>query len=351
VKNSKIDNDLLKPLRIGDIVEGEIIGREKSAIFLNLGAFGTGIIYGKEFLEAKEQLKDKQIGDKILGKIIDLRNEQGYVELSIREAGKEVAWKNLLEIKEKDESLSIEVKGANKGGLLTEVFKIPAFLPVSQLSPAHYPKVETGDTQKILKELQKFINQELEVKIIDIDPKEEKIILSERAKFLEDIKDVIQVDDKVKGEITAVVDFGAFIKFRKDKREIEGLIHISELDWKLIEDPAEVVKIGQTVEAKIIEIKNGKVFLSLKALKKNPWQEIEKKYQKGDEVSGKVVKINPFGAFVQIEPKIQGLIHISQFKNKKEMEEKLEVGKEYKFQILSILPAKHQISLVLTDKS
>jgi len=351
VKNPKIENNLLKPPKIGDIVEGEIIGREKSAIFLNLGAFGTGIIYGKEFLEAKEQLKDKKIGDKVLGKIIDLGNEQGYVELSTSEADKEVAWKKLLERKEKDETLSIKVKGANKGGLLTEIFRIPAFLPVSQLSPAHYPKVEEGDSQKILKELQKFINQELKVKIIDIDPKEEKIILSERAKFLEDIENVIEVGEKVKGEITAVVDFGAFIKFEKKERKIEGLIHISELDWQLIEDPAKVVKVGQTVEAKIIEIKNGKVFLSLKTLKKDPWQEIEKKYQKGDVIPGTVVKINPFGAFVQIEPKIQGLIHISQFKNKVEMEEKLEIGKKYKFQILSIFPAKHQISLQLIDKA
>jgi len=349
VKNPKINDNLLKPLRIGDIVEGKIIGRERSALFLDLGAFGTGIIYGGEFLEAKEQLKDKKIGDKLLGKINDLGNEQGYIELSISEASKEVAWKELLETKEKGGTLTIKVKAVNKGGLLTEIFRIPAFLPVSQLSPAHYPKVEAGDRQKILKELQKFINEELEVKILDVDPKKEKLILSERAKFLEDIQDIIKVGDRIEGEITAVVEFGAFIKFEREEREIEGLIHISELDWQLIEDPSEIVKVGQRVKARIIEIKNGKVFLSIKALKKDPWKDIEKKYKKEDAVEGKVTKINPFGAFVQIEPKIQGLVHISQFKNKLEMEEKLKTEGKYKFQIISILPGKHQISLKLIE--
>jgi len=222
---------------------------------------------------------------------------------------------------------------------------------VSQLSPAHYPKLESSDSLKILKELQKFINQELKVKIIDIDPRKEKLILSERAKFLEDIKEILKVGDAVKGEITAVLDFGAFIKFRKQGREIEGLIHISELDWQLVEDPSEIVKVGQIVKVRIIEIKNGKVSLSLKAFKKDPWENIEQKYKKGDIIKGKVVKLNSFGAFVQIEPKIQGLIHISQFENRTKMEEELKIEEKYKFQIISIIPAKRQVSLKLVEES
>jgi len=352
-------NKIIKPPKVGEIIEGTVIGKGMASVFLNLGSIGTGIIYGREFFEAKNELKNLKIGDKVSAKIISLENEDGYVELSLSKASKEMAWKKLQEIKEKNELIKIKVLGANKGGILSRVFGIPAFLPVSQLSPQHYPKVENGDTQKILQALQKFIGKELEVKIFDLDPKEEKLILSERAKEDEKIKDIIlkncKVGDIVEGEITGVVDFGAFIKFslpslkqeKEEPIELEGLIHISELDWQLIEDPAEIVKVGQKVKAKIIDISNGKVSLSLKALKKNPWEEIKNKYKKGDIIKGKVTKLNPFGAFVQISPKIQGLCHISEFGSQKKMEEELKIGNTYSFQILSIEPEEYRITLKL----
>jgi len=152
------------------------------------------------------------------------------------------------------------------------------------------------------------------------------------------------------GEITGITDFGVFIKFGEKGEELEGLIHISELDWQLIEDPTDVVKVGDKVQAKIISIIDDRVSLSLKALKKDPWEGIEENYKKGDVVHGKVTKFNPYGAFVQIAPKIQGLCHISEFGTKTKMESSLEVGKEYDFQILSIDPAEHRMSLKLAEK-
>ena len=306
--------NLLKPPKVGEIVEGEIIGKEQGTLFLNLGALGTGIIYGKEFFEAKENLKDLKIGEKILVKIINLENEEGYIELSLNQASKELAWQTLKEKKEGNETLKVKIQGANKGGLLVEIFGIPGFLPVSQLSFEHYPRIENGDSSKILKELQKFVGQELEVKIFDISQREGKLILSEKAKEVEKTKEILKkykVGDIVEGEITAILDFGAFIRFGEGN--LEGLIHISELDWQIIEDPSQVVKLGQKVKAKIIKISDDKIFLSLKTLKKDPWLDIEKKYQKGDIVKGKIIKFNSFGSFVEIEPKIQGLVHISEF--------------------------------------
>jgi len=358
-------DNLMKPPKIGEIIQGKIINKGKSSVFLNLGNWGTGIIYGKEFFEAKNELKNHKIGDEIVTKIVDLENEDGYIELSSTKAGKELAWETLREKKEKNENLTVKILGANKGGLLAEVSGIPAFLPVSQLSAENYPKIEGGDNQKILKALQKFIGQDMEVKVFDLDPKEEKLILSEKAKDSGKIKEILKnykVGDTVKGEITGVVDFGAFIRFSAENsteekpQELEGLIHISELDWQLIGNPSEVVKAGEKVKAKIIEIANDKISLSLKALKKDPWEDIEKKYKKGDVVKGEATKLNTFGAFIQLidsdtnKPgKIQGLCHISEFGSAKKIEETLGIGQRYDFKILSIEPKEHRMSLKLND--
>lgn len=353
-------NNLIRPPKIGEIIEGKVIGKERQGLFLDLGALGTGIIYGKEFQEAKNELKNLKIGDSVFAKIIDLENEEGYIELSISQASNELIWEGLSLKKENGEVIVVKISGANRGGLLTEISGIPAFLPVSQLLSEHYPRVEGGDTAKILKELQKFVGKEMEVKIFDLSPKEKKLILSEKIREIEKIKEVLKnykVGEVVEGEITGITDFGAFVKFLPSEAKaedggsaLEGLIHISELDWKIIEDPAEVVKVGEKVKAKIIEISGEKVSLSLKALKKDPWLEIEEKYKKGDIVPGKVTKFNPFGAFVQITPEIQGLCHISEFGTKTKMAERLKIDKNYDFQILEIRKEEHRMTLKLVEK-
>ena len=368
-------NNFLKPVQIGKIVEGKVVGRGRSAIFLDLGVSGTGIIYGKEFQEAKEDLKDLKIGETLFAKITDLENEEGYIELSLNQASHELNWEKLRQLKEKGEIITVKILGANKGGLLSEVSNIPAFLPVSQLLPEHYPRVEGAEGNKILKELQKLVGKELEIKIFNVDPRENKLILSERAKESEKIKEVLKkykVGQIVEGEITGITDFGVFMKFpifssaktseekksvKEKEEQLEGLIHISELDWQIIEDPSDIVKVGEKIKAKIISISDDKVSLSLKALKKDPWQEIESKYNKGDVVKGQVTKFNPYGAFIQIIPKteissvkIQGLCHISEFGTKARMEELLKIGGGYDFQILSISPKEHRMSLKLAEK-
>jgi len=366
------EKNLTKPPRVGDIVEGVVIDMERASVFLDLGAVGTGIIYGKEFIEGKDFLKNIKIGDKIFAKITDLENEEGFFELSVAQAGREITWRTLKEKRESGDLIKVKISKANKGGLMAEISGIPAFLPVSQLSPEHYPRVDGGDTNQILRELQKFIGGELEVKILDLDPKEGKLILSEKAKEVDKLKEVLKslkAGDVVEGEITAILDFGVFLKFlpsevlpsgtkdgspKKDgKKELpdylEGLIHISELDWQLIKDPSEIVKVGQKVKAKIIDISNGKVSLSLRALKKDPWEGIEEKFKKGDVVSGKVTKFNPFGAFIQIAPKIQGLCHISEFGSQTKMEETLKIGGKYDFRILLIEPKDHRMNLKLAS--
>ena len=349
--------DINAPLSIGSTVEGKVVARDRSSLFIDLGINGTGIIYGREFYAVKDVVKNLEIGDKVYAKIVEIENDEGYKELSLRDATKEISWQRLKELRDSGQIVTVRITGVNKGGLLTSLDGLQAFLPVSQLAPEHYPRVADADKQKILKELQKFIGKTLEVKVLDLLAEENKLILSEKAKSEEKTKEVLKNYNKgdiIEGEITGIADFGAFIKFPfpadNENEQIEGLIHISELDWQLVENPAEVVKVGETVKAQIININRNQVFLSLKALKKNPWEEIEKQYKKGDMIKGKVTKFSTFGAFVEIAPKIRGLCHISEFESKEKMEEQMKVGETYDFTVLLIEPKEHRMSLKLATK-
>lgn len=259
-------NEELRPLKTGEIVEGKIIGRGRSSIFLDLKNKGTGIIYGKEFFDAKDILKKLEIGENIFAKVIDSDNEEGYVELSVRGARRELVFESVRQKKEKGELIKVKILGANKGGLLTEISGISAFLPLSQLSSENYPRVE-GDKTKILKKLQQFIGKELEVKILSLDERNDSIILSEKIWELEKTKEALKkynIGDVIEGEITGLTDFGAFIRFGTN---LEGLIRLAELDSKVVTDPSEIVKVGEKLKAKITDISENKVSLSLKALK------------------------------------------------------------------------------------
>jgi len=361
--SAKTTKDVVSLLSVGSTVEATVVAKDRSSLYLDLGVYGTGVVYGREFYEAKDLIKGLNVGDKIRAKVLDLENEDGYKELSLSAASREVGWGGLKEKMARNEIFKIKVLGANKGGLLASVDGIAAFLPVSQLGPEHYPRIEDAEKQKILKELQKFIGKTLEVKILDIAPEESKLILSEKATKEEKVKEILKnfkKGDVVDGEISGIADFGAFIKFplpEDSSCQIEGLIHISELDWQLVEDPTEIVKVGEKAQAQIIEINNNQVFLSLKTLKNNPWQKIEKKYKKGDIIKGRVIKLNPFGAFVEIisgdkkeGAKVRGLCHISEFKTKTKMEETLKVGNEYDFEIASIEAKEYRISLKLVKQ-
>ncbi|HNY97800.1 MAG TPA: S1 RNA-binding domain-containing protein [Candidatus Pacearchaeota archaeon] len=268
--------DTAKLPKIGSIVEGPVIGTGRSAIYIDLGTTRPAVIYGREFLQAKSMLKNLQKGAVLRGKVISLENEDGYIELSVRDAQEFFNWDQLQELKDKKETIKVKILSANKGGLLTEVMNIPAFIPVSQLSSKNYPKVDDRDADKILRKLQEFVGQELEVKVLDISKKDDKLILSEKA-TTQEISEILKkykIGDVVDGEITEVTNFGAFIKFPAAEQEYEGLIHISEMDWKLVKNPSDVVKQGEIVQAQIISVNDdGKIFLSLKSLKKKPAKE------------------------------------------------------------------------------
>ena len=339
-----LDQETFVIPRAGDVINGKIIALKPSIIYLNLGNFKSGVILGNEIKKHPFEFKKVNLGDTIAVKIISIDNEDGYVEVSLLKAGEEKTWQALHEKMEKNEIIEAIVTKANKGGLMVGVEGIEAFMPVSQLASSHYPRVEGGDKTKILSELNKLIGEKLNLKIIDIDSREKKLIVSEKATEEKKLKIALEkykVGDVVEGTITGIVDFGAFIKFD----DLEGLIHISEMDWQIIENPSEVFKVGDKVKAKIIEISRDRVSLSTRALKENPWSKVEEKYQTGQTVKGTVTKFNPFGAFVQLDKSIQGLAHISEFGTEQKMEETLEIGKKYDFKIISVKPSEYRMAL------
>lgn len=289
--------NLIPPLTEGELVEGRIIGFGRSALYIDLSPRGTAVVFGREFYDVKNALKGLKIGDTISGEIINAENEDGYPEMSIKKAFRKKIWEDLAEKKEVGDTIEVRVSGANKGGLIVKIEDIQAFLPASQLSFEHFPRVEDADKNKILDKLEDLIGQTLKVKVLDLDRKEEKLILSEKLEEMEKTKATLkkyQVGDSVQGEITGLADFGAFIRFGTNN--LEGLIHISELDWGLVKHPSDIVKVGEKVKARIVDIgKDGRVSLSLKTTKapKNESFPSEETPSEASKVSRATIKEKP----------------------------------------------------------
>jgi len=339
--------DSPEPPKAEDLVEGLVIAVDKAGVYIDLRPFGTGIIYGREYNNSRDVIKKINIGDSITAKVVDPENENGYVELSLKEARQAMIWEEA-EVFIKDKSaLEVSVKDANKGGLIISWQGIQGFLPASQLKPEHYPRVDDGDKGRILEELRKLVGEKLLVSIITADPKEGKLIFSEKDPEEKDRKEIVgkyKVGDVFHGEVTGVVDFGVFVKIEDG---LEGLVHISEIDWGLVEDPRSMFNVGEKLDVKIIEIKDAKISLSIKALKENPWVSAEKKYKKDATVSGVVIKYNQYGALASVEEGVAGLVHISEFGTTDALKQALELGKTYQFKINIFEPKEQRMTLSL----
>lgn len=339
-------NDIPNPPVAGDLVEGTIIALVRGRLYVDLPPYGTGIIYGREYLNAADVLRKSNSGDMITAKVVDPSGIDGYIELSLKEARQAAIWGEAEQAILTQTIYNLTVEEANKGGLILSWQGISGFLPASQLAKEHYPRVPEGDKEKIFAELKRLEGIQLAVRIITADPKEGKLIFTERSGAEEEEKtsliDKYQVGDTVMGEVTGAVDFGVFVKLEQG---LEGLVHISELDWGLVEDPRTLFKVGDKVEVKVIEIKDGKISLSIKALKENPWKTASDRYKKGDEVSGVIIKYNKHGALASIEEGVAGLVHISEFETPAQLRETLELGKSYPFTISLFEPKDQRMTL------
>lgn len=328
----------------GEMIEGKVLNVRKHELWIDLGPRGIGLVPRRE-IGIGRSLKE---GDAVTASIVDPELEEGYSLLSLRKAAKDRGWDEIKRLADEGETVEVTAYDANRGGLLIELEGIRGFMPVSQLSAEHYPRVAGADKDEILERLNSLINKPIKVRILDADRKANKLIFSEKEAIKEGLAerfDKLKVGDTVKGVITGVVDFGAFVNVDG----IEGLIHISEISWERVNNPADYVKVGDTVEAKIIAIDKDRLSLSLKQLQEDPWAKEVEKFNKGSEVEGTVTRITPFGAFIQLSPAVEALVHVTELGEGEgiDPEKIFKLNEKKTFKILDIDKENRKISLSL----
>jgi len=346
------DASYLQIPKVGDVVVGKVVGAGRREIRIDINGLSTGVVRGRELFTESSEYGGLKPGTEVEATVIELENENGEMELSFRFAGQKKAWEELRRLFTTGETIDVKIMEANKGGLIITVQNITGFLPVSQLSPEHYPRVSGGDKNKILEKLRSYVGSKMNVRVIDVNEGEEKLIVSEKTVWEDAQKNVIskyKVGDTIEGEVTAVADFGAFVKFDA----LEGLVHISEIAWQRIDHPRDLLKIGQTVKAEIIGIEGSKIFLSMKKLIKDPWADVAARYKIGEMVEGTVLKVNPFGLFVELDSEIHGLAHVSELSDKPvtDVTTIAKPGQRMSFKIVSIEPKEHRLGLSLKTNS
>ncbi len=336
----------IKQLKTGDVIEGTITSVRKHEMWLDLGANGVGVVMRREIGHGQKL----EIGEKVTTSVVDPEMDEGYALLSMKRAVKDRGWDELQRMFESREILEITPYDANRGGLLVEMEGIRGFLPVSQLAAGHYPRVSGADKDEILQKLNALTGQVLRVRVLDVSRKDNKLIFSEKEATKDDMQSrfsELKVGDEVEGVVTGVIDFGAFVNVDG----IEGLVHISEISWERVEDPREYVKNGQTIKAKIIAIDKDRLSLSMKQMQEDPWLNEVKAFTKGDTVEGKVTRITPFGAFVQLSPSVEALVHVSEMSNDDgaDPEKVFQLNEKKQFKVLDIDTDARKIALSLKD--
>lgn len=333
-------------LKSGEVIEGTITSVKKHEVWVDLGPNGIGVIMRREL--GHGQVLEQ--GQTVVTSVVEPELEEGYALLSMRRAAKDRGWDELQKMFETEEIVEASPYDANRGGLLIELEGIRGFLPVSQLAAGHYPRVSGADKDEILQKLNQLINTPLRMRILDVSRKDNKLIFSEKEAIKNDMQErftKLKVGDDVQGVVTGVIDFGAFVNVDG----IEGLIHISEISWERVEDPRDYVKTGEEVKARIIAIDKDRLSLSLKQMSADPWLEEVKAFKSGDTVEGKVTRITPFGAFVQLSPSVEALVHVSEMSDEEgvDPEKIFQLNENKKFKVLEIDTEGRKIALSLKD--
>ena len=325
----------------GDVIEGTIVRIDRNEVMVDVGYKSEGVIPSRE-LSVRKSVNPKDLvneGDKIQALVLDKEDDEGRLILSVKRAIYEKAWGDIQEISDNDKSVKGTVIESVKGGLIVDI-GVRGFLPASLI-----------DVRRV-KELTSYIGEEIEAKILELDRQRNNIVLSrkahleeeqsgERQSFLEDL----EVGNIKEGKISSIVNFGAFV----DIGGMDGLVHVSELSWRHVENPNEVVKVGDTVTVKVLEIDNDKerISLSIKQVTEDPWLDFELQYKQDDIVDGDVTKVVPFGAFVTIGKGVEGLVHVSEISSEKvdSPELALAIGQKVKIKITELDIPKRRVNL------
>ncbi len=332
----------IKSLEIGSILEGTVIMKRKQELYIDLSPYGTGRLYGAFYLQSKDIAQKLKPGDVVGVKIVGLDDGYGNYEIVLQEITEIDKWQKIINYYRENKILELEIKEANRGGWIVEVEGIQGFIPVSQLSPEFYPRIEGSNKNLIYEHLKKFVGQKVKCRIVSADPKTNKLVLSEKAAREEEYKEVLDrlmVGDVLPVKVVSLSPFGLFVRFN-EKPPMDGLIHVSEIPEEQAHKLEENFKIGDVLMAKLIQIKNDKVSFSLRNVTPDPWVSFAKNYKEGDEVEGTLKEKNEIFGVVETE-KVQGLI----FENL----EKLEVGKNYQFIIEKFKPKEKSLILKLKN--
>lgn len=332
----------------GSLVDGRVIDIFGNKILVDIFGIAVGMISGKEVHDSTDTLKNLKAGDPITAYIIQGENDEGYFVLSLRKASQEKTWTNFVKAFEAGTVMEVTVHEANKGGLLVLVDGIKGFIPVSQLAPLHYPRVDGANASEILTRLQKLTGEKLHVKIITLDQEGGKLILSEKAAVEVERQHAlgsIHIGDTTEGRVSGIVKFGIFVAFEG----LEGLVHISEIEWGHVKDPSSYGRIGDHVKVKVIGIEGDKISLSMKQLMEDPWAKAAEKFKVGSVVSGLVDRITQFGVFVKLEDDLSGLIHLSELSHDsvKDVNQIVKIGDTVIVKVISIDTADRRIGLSL----
>jgi small subunit ribosomal protein S1 len=335
----------IKHLKTGDMVEGIVTSVKKHEVWVDMGANGVGVILRREV--GSNALAE---GETVSASVVDPELDEGYALLSMKRAVKDRGWGELQRIFDDQEIVEVTAYDANRGGLLIELEGIRGFLPVSQLSAEHYPRVSDSDKDEILTKINSLVGKPLRVRILDVSRKDNKLIFSEKEAVRDDMASrlaELKVGDVVEGVVTGVIDFGAFVNVDG----IEGLVHISEISWERVEDPRKYIKVGEKIKAKIIAIDKDRLSLSIKQMSDDPWLSEVKEFKKGDTVEGKITRITPFGAFVQLSPAVEALVHVSEMSDDESIDPEavFKLNEKKKFKVLDIDTDNRKIALSLKD--
>ncbi len=334
----------IRNLQPGEVVKGTVVQVNQDEVLVDVGAKSEGVIPKRELTSYQADPQDVvKVGDEIEVEVIKGEDEEGKTILSKVRVDVAKNWGKLEEAMEKGTVVEGVVREAVKGGLLVDV-GVRAFLPASL--------VEIG----YVEDLTQYVNKTIKAKVIEMDKSKRKVILNrkvvleeERAKAREELFNTLEEGQTVKGVVRRLTDFGAFI----DIGGADGLLHISEMAWYRINHPSEVVNVGDEVEVKVLKVdkENEKISLGLKQLLPNPWDNVVEKYPVGDIVTAKVVRLAPFGAFVELEPGVEGLVHISHLADHhvEKPEDIVSEGEEIKAKVLSVDPEQKRIRLSIRE--
>lgn len=334
----KLNQSKIKGFSKGQKVTGKVVLKTSKSLILDIGGKSEGLVAENAFIEARDLIKTLEVGDEINATVIIPETKDGVVLLSLRHAANDAIWDKLEKARKEKKEISVKGRSASKAGVMVEIEGLYGFIPASQIG-------------KKYQDLEDLVDKKFNTKIIDLNRRNNKIVLSEKEvseageiKLNKEALEKVKEGEVYKGKVTTVTNFGCFVRLDiKGAKEVdvEGLVHISEISWEKVKKVSDVLKEGDSIEVKVIGIRDGKLSLSIKYAQKDPWEDVVKDFKPEQKVKGKITKKSDFGFFVQLKPGIEGLVHITKIPPAT----KFRVGDEIDCYIEEVDPKEKRISL------